>query len=88
MKFTLINDRAARVQVKGSILERIIRKKDKACGGAPTVSVNGCWIVKGSGGWVTVAAFGSDAQAQEDLVNDLEILSKRDDSDVNPDMLD
>lgn len=74
MQIKMISDTAARVQVKGDILEKIVRAHDKHCGGEP-VSVNGCWILKGSGGWVTIAAFGSDEQAQGDLVRDLEALS-------------
>lgn len=89
MKFKMVSDNVARVQVKGSILEQIIRKHDKTCGGSPTVSKNGCWIVKGSGGWVTIAAFGSDDQAQTDLANDLEAIQDVvQGDDVHPDMKD
>jgi len=92
MKFTMINDRAARVQVKGDILEKIVRQNDKAHGGSPTATLHGCWIYKGSGGWVTIAAFGSDEQAQSDLANDLEALQEAEqedkDKDVHPDLKD
>ena len=75
MKIKMLTATAARVQAKGSALDRITRK-DKGhngAGGHP-VSHNGCWIVKGSGGWATIAAFGGDAQAEEDLIRDLEAL--------------
>ena len=93
MKFKLINDRAARVQVKGSILDRIVRFKTRHNGGTPTVSSNGCWILKGAGGWVTIAAFGSDEeQAQKDLTRDLSALERavqaEADADVHPDLKD
>jgi hypothetical protein len=81
MKIKMLTDTAARVQVRKDVLDKITRK-DKGhngCGGHP-VSHNGCWIVKGAGGWATIAAFGGDAQAEEDLIRDLEALAEAESS--------
>jgi len=73
MKFKMISDTAARVQVKGSVVEKIMQEQDKHHGGHPTTE-NGCWVTQGGGGWVTLSAFGSDAQAERALLRDLLML--------------
>ena len=93
MKFKMINDRAARVQVKGDILEQIVQPNDKAHGGSPTVSRNGCWIRTDPGGWVTISGFGPDEdKAQSDLTLDLmalrEAIQEHQDKDAHPDLKD
>jgi len=76
MKFKMISDHAARVQIRADLLSKIVRQNDSRFSGSPTVTHNGCWIHKDPGGWVTIAAFGSDAQAEMDLLKDLEALDR------------
>lgn len=59
MKVKVLNDSTVRVQVKAEHVEGIRKKADK-WNRDPQVTENGSWIVKGSGGWVTISAFGSD----------------------------
>jgi len=76
MKVKMISDTAARVQVKGEVLATIEREQDKHCGGSVPVSVNGCWLRKGAGGWVTICAFGSGGAAERALLRDLLALEE------------
>jgi len=69
VKFTVISDTAVKVQAKRELIDALLRPNDRYHGGTPEVTRNGCWVLRGKGGWVTISGFGGDSEAvMADLV--------------------